>query len=88
MGRTVPCLVVTVLLVGTASAIESQQAAAATAGSPARGVAPPLFGDVRESDITAASAVVALNKPVNGEVATMAVPGHGKQSSEQLLLSH
>jgi hypothetical protein len=64
------------------SAAEPQTAAAA-----APAVAPSLFGEVDLShDHEAsegpapASTIVALNRPINREVATMATPGRGKRS--------
>jgi hypothetical protein len=60
------------------SAVEPQTAAAA-----APAVAPSLFGEVEASEGPApASTIVALNKPINGEVATMAAPGGGKRSGD------
>lgn len=72
-----PCLALVLLCAQHASAVDPQTAAAA--------VAPPLFGAVESPEGPApASTIVALNKPINGEVANMAVSGGGKRSSEEL----
>lgn len=66
------CVALTLLLAQPTSAVDPP-AAAATAG---RAAAPSLFTPVADETVTASS--TALNKPINGEIVTMSVPGAGE----------
>lgn len=59
-----------------AVAVETTSAAATAAST--RGPAPSLFADPPAGEIAPASQIIIHNKPINGEIATMSVPGAGK----------
>lgn len=71
------------LLLCSASAVDADlppYGAGSAVATRARGFAPPLFSQhpSDSSEITTASQIIINNTPINGEIATIFVPGLGK----------